>query len=378
MLTDKNLLAMLAALVLGGIGIESARAHHSMSPHYDSSRKVSIEGMVTAFEFVNPHSFVYLDVEQEDGSLVNWYCEMQPVAVLQRRGWTEEIFAPGTRVAVEGIAARFDANGCAFVSAVTDRGIEIADRGVLSVVPEGALASTASIVSNDAPITTGIFGLWRTGGRYMPTGDLAGDLASVPSGDELPSLEAFGTPENPLGIYADYLTEQGKLAAAGYDVLSDDPALMCSGASIMRSWTEPAGISEITQQGNQIIIKHEYMDVVRRVDMSSRAHLEQIEPSMIGHSVGWFEGEDLIIDTIGFEAGVLFPHPGVLHSAQMHVVERLSVSEDGTQLIRNYLATDALYFSKPMPGKVVWNRSQGPLSRYDCVELSGNNNLSPN
>ena len=212
----------------------------------------------------------------------------------------------------------------------------------------------------------------------MPTGDLAGDLASVPIGDELPSLEAFGTPENPLGIYSQYLTEQGKAAAAAYDVVFDDPALMCSGASIMRSWTEPGGISEITRQGNEIVIRHEYMDVVRRVNLDSREHPAEIEPSMVGHSVGWFEGEELVIDTVGFRAGVLFPHPGILHSAQMHVVERLSLSQDGSQLIREYLATDPLYFSKPMPGKVVWNRSDRPVQKFDCVELSGDNNTRTN
>ena len=146
----------------------------------------------------------------------------------------------------------------------------------------------------------------------------------------------------------------------------------------MRSWTEPGGISEITRQGNEIVIRHEYMDVVRRVNLDSREHPAEIEPSMVGHSVGWFEGEELVIDTVGFRAGVLFPHPGILHSAQMHVVERLSLSQDGSQLIREYLATDPLYFSKPMPGKVVWNRSDRPVQKFDCVELSGDNNTRTN
>jgi len=145
----------------------------------------------------------------------------------------------------------------------------------------------------------------------------------------------------------------------------------------MRAWVEPNGISEISQQGDLILIKHQYMDVVRSIHMNLKEHPSDIEPSMVGHSIGWFEEDDLVIDTIGFEAGVLFPHPGILHSDQMHVLERIRLSEDGTQLIRTYLATDPLYFSKPMPGRIVWNRSDRPLQPFNCIELSGENNLRP-
>jgi hypothetical protein len=360
---------ILMALVCWGTIVETTQAHHSMSPHYDSSKPVTITGFVTDFKFVSPHSFVYVDVEQDDGSFENWSCEMQPAVVLRRLGWTEQIFAPGTGVTINGVAARRNPYGCAFVSGETDRGIEIAARGIL--VRDSTETDTVSIpTSQPNTEVKSIFGRWRTGPRYMPFGDLSGDLTSVPRGSEdLPSLEDFGTPENPLGIYAEYLTEEGKAAASAYDVLYDDPALMCSGTSIMRAWTEPAGISEITRRDNQILIKHEYMDVVRTIDMDNKEHPEQIEPSMVGHSIGWYEGEELVIDTVGFEAGVLFPHPGVLHSAEMHVVERLSLSEEGDQLIKDYVATDPLYFSKPMLARVIWNRSDRPLLRYDCVEL---------
>ncbi len=364
MIFSRLIRSIFNVLLLWGVSTGFCQAHHSMSPHYDSSKAVSISGIVTEFHFINPHAFVYLDVEQADGSVVNWNCEMQPSAVLSRKGWTKEIFAPGTRVSIEGIASRKDPHGCAFVSAVTDSGIDITNRGNLS----GAIGTNQAIaaVTDNRAEAEGLFGLWRTGSRYMPLGDLSGDLTSVAADEPRPSLEAFGTPENPLGLYAEYLTEQGKQAAAAYDARVDDPALFCSGASIMRAWAEPAGISEISQQGDQIIIKHEYMDVVRTIHMDSRSHPAHIEPSMTGHSVGWFEGEELVIDTLGFAAGVLFPHPGVLHSDQLHVVERLRISEDGNHLIREYVATDPLYFSKPMRAKVVWNRSDKALQRYDC------------
>ena len=96
---------------------------------------------------------------------------------------------------------------------------------------------------------------------------------------------------------------------------------------------------------------------------------------MTGHSVGWFEGSTLVIDTIGFQAGVLLPHPGVMNSEDMHIVERLSLSADGSQLTRNYEVTDPRFLAAPITGSNSWTRSAIPLSKYNCTELSGINNV---
>ena len=99
-------------------------------------------------------------------------------------------------------------------------------------------------------------------------------------------------------------------------------------SSIIRGWSEPSGISEITQSGDQIVIKHEFMDTVRVINMDTREHPNDIEPSMTGHSIGWYEDDVLVVETAGFEAGVLVPHPGLLHSEDMVITERLSLSEN--------------------------------------------------
>jgi hypothetical protein len=84
-----------------------------------------------------------------------------------------------------------------------------------------------------------------------------------------------------------------------------------------------------------------------------------------------------VIDTTGFAAGVLLPHPGVMNSEDMHVVERLSPSPDGNQLIRNYEVTDAKFLASPITGTSSWTRSDLQLSKYNCTELSGVNNVRP-
>ena len=78
-----------------------------------------------------------------------------------------------------------------------------------------------------------------------------------------------------------------------------------------------------------------------------------------------------MIETARFKAGVLTPHPGLLHSEDMVVTERLSLSEDGNQLIKEYSVVDPQYLSKPVTGRSAWNRSDIALPKYNCVELGG-------
>ena len=119
------------------------------------------------------------------------------------------------------------------------------------------------------------------------------------------------------------------------------------------------------------------MDTERRIDLSTREHPAQVIPSLIGHSVGWMESDTLVIDTVGFETGVLIPHPGVLNTADMRIVERLTISSDGRNLLRSYEVTNPAYLRAPIIGNNSWDRSDIAVSEYDCTELGGINNVRP-
>ena len=80
-----------------------AYAHHGWAPHFDGNDVVSIEGRVTKFEFVNPHSFVYVDVTNDAGEVVTHWCEMQARSQLQRRGIGEAQFKIGSTIAIQGL-----------------------------------------------------------------------------------------------------------------------------------------------------------------------------------------------------------------------------------------------------------------------------------
>lgn len=88
----------------------TATAHHAFSAEFDATRPVQLRGTITRMEWINPHSWIHLDVPGEDGSIASWMIEAGPAGVLVRRGWSKDSVAPGTEVLVEGYRARDGSN----------------------------------------------------------------------------------------------------------------------------------------------------------------------------------------------------------------------------------------------------------------------------
>ena len=84
-------------------------AHHSLSGSYDTSREVTIEGVVTQFQFVNPHPFVTISVESRNGEKQLWRLEMDNRSELVQIGMNGGTLKPADRVVVSGSPGRGDA-----------------------------------------------------------------------------------------------------------------------------------------------------------------------------------------------------------------------------------------------------------------------------
>jgi hypothetical protein len=81
-------------------------AHHSFSAEYDGKKPVTLKGTVTKVDWMNPHVYFYLDVEDDAGNVANWALEMGPPNGLQRSGWTRNTMKVGDVVVVEGTLAK--------------------------------------------------------------------------------------------------------------------------------------------------------------------------------------------------------------------------------------------------------------------------------
>jgi len=89
-----------------GIGAAPAAAHHAFSLEFDATKPIRLSGTITRMEWINPHSWLHVDVINEDGAVESWMIEAGPASVLVRRGWTKDSIEPGTEVVVEGYQAR--------------------------------------------------------------------------------------------------------------------------------------------------------------------------------------------------------------------------------------------------------------------------------
>jgi hypothetical protein len=83
-----------------------ASAHHSFSAEFDANKLVTLEGEVVMMEWVNPHSWLHIDVKKPDGTVERWKIEGGSPSVLMRLGWNRNSLPAGTKVTVVGFQAK--------------------------------------------------------------------------------------------------------------------------------------------------------------------------------------------------------------------------------------------------------------------------------
>jgi hypothetical protein len=84
----------------------AAFGHHSFDAEYDSEKPVSVDGTVTKVEWINPHSYIYIDVTGKDGKVTNYAVEGGPVGMLRRWGVAKDALNPGDKIHINGFASK--------------------------------------------------------------------------------------------------------------------------------------------------------------------------------------------------------------------------------------------------------------------------------
>ena len=87
-----------------------APAHHAFAAEFNIDKPIALRGVVTVMEWVNPHSWIHIDVKGPDGALVNWMIEGGSPNSLLRLGFTKNAVLPGMEIVVEGFQAKDGTN----------------------------------------------------------------------------------------------------------------------------------------------------------------------------------------------------------------------------------------------------------------------------
>ena len=102
------------AVIVAGLGLllsaGPALAHHAFAAEYDAKKPIKLTGTVTKLEWLNPHTWFYIDVKDDTGKVTNWGFEMGSPNILLRAGWTRNSMKPGDVVTVEGSRAKDGSN----------------------------------------------------------------------------------------------------------------------------------------------------------------------------------------------------------------------------------------------------------------------------
>lgn len=153
--------------------------------------------------------------------------------------------------------------------------------------------------------------------------------------------------------------------------ISVDPTERCIPPGIPRTMLQPFPW-EIVQARDRIVMIFEYQSLVRQIFMDGRGHPKDWEPTYMGHSIGKFEGDTLVVDTTGFNDKTWLDPMGLPHSDALHVVERIRRVNHDT-LVDDYTIDDPKAYTKPWTAqKTFVLKLDWRIQEYVCAENNKN------
>ena len=351
------------------------QAHHGFGL-FQLDIKKEWEGTLTKMNLVNPHSYMELDAVGEDGEILHMRCEMRAATLIRRSGWSTDMFKVGAHVKIEGNPHRDDPEACYIENFTLDNEI--------TMNRNDQLLSVAPVDTSDRPLRLedgqlNLNGDWAVEQLVLTVPPTGGNGSMIPksmspdfAAGRITIEDVRATqPPRAQTVY----TDAGRAAADAFDNRSpeDNPWFACKPTSFIRDWTADWPINQFrqytTDTGEKVIdITYGLYNFERRIHIGMTEHPDNIEPSYSGHSIGNWEGDTLVVDTIGFSAGVL--SPPTRSSEQMHIVERFTLDTGAMGLKREYSVTDPVYLAAPYESYDVMYLSDVPFQAQTCQEMT--------
>lgn len=361
-------LALTSAALLLGFSATTF-AHHGFGL-FDRSQDAVFTGTIKSIDFVNPHSYLYLEADTAEGGTIAMRCEMRAATLMRRSGWSKEMFIPGARATIHGFRHRQDPGSCYLEDITIGDAAELnrneqIDFSSVDVSDRPArLSSGEPNISGDWAQEQYVIAVPPSGGSVglVPKSMKAGIEAGTISPDTIPSAGWNAQPVT--------LTARGQAEFDAFEMWSptDNPRLRCEPTSIILDWVHDGPVNRVVQEQDRIVINYGLVSYERVIHMNIDEHPADLTPSPAGHSIGHWENDVLVVDTVGFQSGVIVPP--LRHSEQLHVVERFSLDMENMTLNRSYVATDPVYFSDEYIGADTLLAADVPYENHGCSELT--------
>lgn len=310
-------LSKLIAIVLSLAITFAAFGHHSVLP-FDKDKFTILNGVVSEVRWRNPHITLKLIVENDAGEGEEWDLESGASNAVARRGVTGKDISVGDTIRVGGWPSKFGRKELFIINLQLPSGQEtVMMNGDFPLRWTEAAAENDS-GNNDDNLERTIFRTWAFAEIYKPR-------------------EPF------------VFTAAAKAARAQWNPYTDMPAIQCIAPGMPNAILNPFPI-EFTDEGDQIRLRIEEWEATRMIDMVSDRIPDDAPSSLLGYSIGRYVNGVLVIETSKVDFPLL-DDDGTPMSDQAKLVERFTVSEDGSRLDFEVTITDP----ENLVGSATWD-----------------------
>jgi hypothetical protein len=323
-------------LLIWILGACSVAAHHAATGLYDRNNFGEIEGEVSSVIWRNPHVRIDITRVNDNDKVETWEVEFGSVNTVERLGVSRDVVKLGDRVRVSGNKGR-DGLTVMFAKSIS---LSTGEEVPLNASVERRYGLSEEALRNarntDAELRADIFRVW------------------LPS--KLPDTGA-GATQYPL-------TEAGLAALTEWDPALD-PALRCIPPGLPTAMDNPYPM-EFIDKGDTITLLLEEWDGIRTIHMNKDGSREQVQPRM-GYSIGRWDDNTLIVETTDINWRYI-DDLGTPQSEDVVIVERFTLSPDGTRLDWEARITDPVNFSEPVVMQGIWLWVPGhEIKPFNCV-----------